>query len=238
MHIISCSDYEEMSQLAAKSVLTDLRKSPAPLLCPASGSSAIGVFEKLAQAFQEESESFRELRILMLDEWYGLQPDDPNSCHSFLQKHVTQPLSISEERYFHFKSYAPDPEKECERLQATLSQHGPIDLCILGLGKNGHLGFNEPSVSLTPHCHVATLSEMSRKHAMISDLESPPELGLTLGMADILQSKKIVLLLTGDSKRTIIEELLTKKVSTKLPASLLWLHPNVECYLDRSSMKA
>ncbi len=232
MKIIPCSDYDDMSQLAAKSVITELKQNSGQLLCPASGNSAIGVYKKLAQAIHVDPQNFRELRILMLDEWYGLPSEDPSSCNVFLQKHLIQPLSISEERYFSFKSNAPDPEKECDRMAETLSEQGAIDICILGLGKNGHLGFNEPATSLSPHCHVATLSEASQRHAMIADIEHPPEFGLTLGMEDILQSKKIILLLSGNSKREVIEKLLSKKITPQLPASLLWRHPNTECYLD------
>jgi len=232
MKIIPCSDYDEMSQLAAQSVLTELRQNSSQLLCPASGNSAVDVYKKLAEAIHVDPQYFKELRILMLDEWYGLPSEDPSSCNVFLQKHLIQPLSISKKRYFSFKSNAPDPEKECDRMAETLSEHGPIDICILGLGKNGHLGFNEPSESLSPHCHVAKLSEVSQKHAMIADMDNPPESGLSLGMEDIIQSKKIILLLTGNSKQEIIKKLLSKKITTQLPASLLWQHPNTECYLD------
>ena len=234
MKIIPCSDYDEMSQRASNSVLDGLKKSPDQLLCPASGSSGLGVYANLAEACKEDPQYFKELRILMLDEWYGLTSDNPNSCNAFLLKHVVHPLSIADDRYFYFKSDAPEPEKECERMAFTLSQQGPIDICILGLGRNGHIGFNEPAASLTPQCHVASLSEASKKHSMIATLERSPEFGLTLGIADILHSIKIVLLLTGDSKHKVIEELLSKKITTQLPASFLWLHPNVECYLDRT----
>jgi len=236
MKVIPSSDYDEMSLKASRSVLNEMENSTGQLLCPASGNSAIGVLKNLSKSFQESPEYFREIRVLMLDEWYGLAPEDPNSCNTFLQKHVIQPLAISKDRYYPFKSDAPEPEKECRRMQAILSQQGPIDICILGMGRNGHIGFNEPADSLTPYCHVAPLSEMSKNHAMIAEIESPPEFGLTLGMVDILQAKKIILLLTGDSKRNVIEELLSKKITTQLPASLLWLHAHVECYLDEQSI--
>ncbi|MDH3699244.1 MAG: 6-phosphogluconolactonase [Flavobacteriaceae bacterium] len=236
MNIISCSNYDEMSRLASLSVLSDLKKDTNQLLCPASGNSAIGVFKNMAQAYQEAPEYFNEARILMLDEWYGLAADHPNSCKAFLQEHLILPLCISEERYFYFKSDAPVAENECERMSAILKRQGPIDLCILGMGKNGHLGFNEPALTVSPHCHVAKLSDSSKNHAMISALANAPESGLTLGMTDILQSKKIILLLTGASKRNVIEKLLSKNITAELPASLLWDHPNVECYLDRLSI--
>ncbi|MBT8235820.1 MAG: 6-phosphogluconolactonase [Bacteroidia bacterium] len=233
MKIIPCSDYDEMSQLAAQSVLTELRQKSGQLLCPASGNSAVGVYNKLAHAIHEDPQIFEELRILMLDEWHGLAADDPNSCNAFLNKYLVRPLAISKERCFFFDGNTSEPEKECERMVALLSQQGPIDVCILGMGINGHLGFNEPAASLSPHCHLSKLSETSKKHAMICSMRSPPEFGITLGMEDILQSKKIILLLSGKSKQEVIEKLLSKEISPQLPASFLWQHPNVECYLDR-----
>ena len=233
MKIIPCSDYDEMSQLATQSVLAELRQHSGQLLCPASGSSAVGLYEYLAQAINEDPKIFEQLRILMLDEWLGLAADNPNSCNAFMQKHLIQPLSISEERYFFFDGNTSEPEKECDRMAGILNNQGPIDICILGIGKNGHLGFNEPADVLSPYCHVATLSQTSKAHAMISSMASPPEFGLTLGMTDILESKKIILLLSGKSKQEIIRKFLSKEISAHLPASLLWQHPNVECYHDR-----
>ena len=235
MNIVSCADYDEMSRRAAESVLADLGDNTKMLLCATSGHSPLAVYQILAKEFKEDPEVFSEMRILMLDEWYGLPIDDPSSGKAFTQNNVIQPLSITKERFFYFESNAPIPEKECERISRVLKEQGPIDLCILGLGMNGHLGFNEPADSLTPQCHVAILSEATKKHAMISELASAPQIGMTLGMADILQSKKIILLLTGPSKGKVIAELLSRKISTHLPASLLWLHPNVDCYLDRTS---
>lgn len=236
MNIISCSNYIEMSLRASSSVLAELKSNPGQLLCTATGSSPLGLYQNLSAAFKKEPEVFSALRILMLDEWLGLASDDLNSCNTFLQKQLIKPLAISETRYFTFKSDAPEPEKECERMDTIIRQEGPIDICILGLGKNGHLGFNEPAPELKSHCHVANLSDTSQEHSMISSMDTPPEFGLTLGMKDILGSKKIILLLTGASKRNVIEKFLSKNITTQLPASYLWGHPNVECYLDRSSM--
>ena len=236
MNIISCSGYDEMSRLAAASVLADLKHNAELLLCATTGQSPLGLYKNLGLEYEKDADTFGKLRILMLDEWYGLGPDHPNAGYAYTLNHVIQPLSISKERFTYFESNAPDPDKECKRMDAFLEEQGPIDLCILGLGKNGHLGFNEPAESLSPHSHVARLSEMTKKHDMISGVDVQLEFGLTLGMADILQSKKIILLLTGALKRKVIEQLLTKEISTLLPASLLWLHPNVLCYLDQKAL--
>uniref|UniRef100_UPI0035937362 6-phosphogluconolactonase n=1 Tax=Pricia sp. TaxID=2268138 RepID=UPI0035937362 len=114
--------------------------------------------------------------------------------------------------------------------------NGPIDICILGLGKNGHIGFNEPAKTLTPFCHVAKLSEKSLQHSMANTMKPKPAYGLTLGMADILRSKKIILLLTGSDKQDIIFKLLSKEITTQLPASFLWLHHDVSCFIDSNAL--
>jgi len=121
-------------------------------------------------------------------------------------------------------------------IRLKLESQGPIDLCILGLGTNGHLGLNEPGPSLEPYCHKARLSKETLQHQMIASLQQKPVYGLTLGMMELLSSKKIILLITGQKKGQVIERLLTKKISSDLPASLLWLHKDVQCMIDSSCL--
>lgn len=125
-----------------------------------------------------------------------------------------------------------EPEAECERIQQILDQKGPIDICILGIGMNGHIALNEPAPSLHTNCHVAHLSQKSLQHPMIAGDTEKPGYGLTLGMANIFQSRLIILLINGIKKREITQAFLEQKISTELPASLLWLHPNVICLID------
>lgn len=117
-----------------------------------------------------------------------------------------------------------------------MQTQAPIDLCILGLGKNGHIAFNEPGDTLHPYCHVAQLSPESMQHTMAQTMQTQPTYGLTLGMADILSAKKIILLITGSNKKSAIEKLLQSNLTTHLPASLLWLHPDVDCLIDENSL--
>lgn len=236
MNIEYCTDHKEMSQRCSTSIIESLRENPEQLLCAATGNSPERVYQNLADTFLKEPQVFKSLRILKLDEWGGIPATDRNSCEAFIQQKILHPLRISTERYISFESNPKSPEKECKRIQAEIQKNGPIDICILGLGKNGHIGFNEPSDALKPLCHVARLSQKSLQHQMTDGMQNKPTYGLTLGMADILQSKKIMLLLTGCDKENIIDGLLTKKITTRLPASFLWLHPNVECFIDLSAM--
>lgn len=236
MKVQYCSDYEEMSQLSCESIVFDLKKHPKQLICTATGNSPTGTYERLVNAYKDQPKCFNGLIIIKLDEWGGIDSNEPYSCESYLQKKIVQPLQIPRERYISFDPNPVSPKEECKRIQLEIEQKGPIDTCILGLGKNGHIGFNEPGNGLMPNCHVAELTADSLNHQMINELAKKPGYGLTLGMADILQSKKIILLITGANKKAVIEKLLTKHISSDLPASFLWLHPNVECYIDSTAL--
>jgi galactosamine-6-phosphate isomerase len=137
-------------------------------------------------------------------------------------------------RYFGFQG-AADPEAECERVRRRLETEGPIDLCVLGLGLNGHVGMNEPAPMLRPAAHVASLTETSLRHTMLADARSRPTHGLTLGMAEILASHQILLLVSGVTKTEPLRKLLRREITTEFPASLLWLHSNWTLLCDRDA---
>jgi galactosamine-6-phosphate isomerase len=236
MNIQYCANYEQMSQLAYDSIITELKTPSNQFICIATGNSPIGTYEKLANCYKNEPDLFKEISILKLDEWGGIRLDDSISCETYIRQKILEPLQISDDRFISFKSNSDFPEKECERIQKEIEDNGPIDICILGLGTNGHLGFIEPANSLFPHCHVAKLSSESLQHNMLVSKINKPGYGLTLGMANILQSKKIILLITGTDKEIIIHNFLKGKITTKLPASFLWMHHNVDCYIDSESL--
>ncbi len=235
MNFQYCTDYEGMSLQATDFLISELEKKSGQLLCVATGNSPLGVYQKLKSVKNEHPKCFEKLRILKLDEWAGLKMNDPSSCESYIRNNILEPLKIPLDRYTGFQSDPEDLKAECDRVQAAIGHQGPINLCILGLGKNGHIGFIEPADRFIPHCHVVKLSETSREHVMVDNLVKKPVYGLTLGMRDILASKKIILLVTGTGKESVVQEFLKGHVSTRLPASFLWLHPNVQCYLDKSS---
>ena len=178
------------------------------------------------------------LRILKLDEWGGVPMTDPQSCEVYLQENLIKPLGIEEENYISFQSDSEVPADECKRIQEYLEEQGPIDLCIVGIGLNGHVALNEPADVLQPHCHVQELSEKSLSHPMAVGMEVKPTYGLTLGMVDILNSKQLILLISGANKAEITKEFMTKKITTSLPASLLWLHPNALCLCDQDALQS
>lgn len=236
MRIKYCDDYEHMSQLAYDSIVSNLKLKSKQLICTATGNSPTRVYEKLSEHYKFQPQLFKDITIVKLDEWYGMDSNDPSSCETYIRKNILLPLHIPDGQYIAFKSNPKSPEKECDRIQKEIDEKGPIDLCILGMGVNGHIGFNEPAESLSAGCHIGKLAQTSIQHYMINNVKDKPSTGLTLGMADILHSKKIILLITGANKEKITEQLLTKKITTHLPASLLWSHSNVECYIDSESV--
>jgi len=234
MHIIKCADYQEMSHRGASLILEALKKKPNLLICTATGSSPEGLYKELASLAHKDLEPFKQLRILKLDEWGGIPENHPVSCEYFLNKKLLGPLNIPRERYISFASDPDEPESECRRMHSEIKREGPIDICILGLGRNGHLGFNEPALKLESFCHVAALSAESLAHPMIASLEQKPCYGLTLGLKEILDSRLIIMLVSGKGKKHIAEKFLEAKVSTELPASFLWQHPQVECLVEQT----
>ncbi len=228
------ADHEAVSRRTADWLLQRLRTRPASLLCLATGSTPMGAYALLAERGAEQPQLFAQCRVLNLDEWGGLGANDLGSCGRQLRAALIDPLGLSD-RYIAFDGRAADPVAECARIAAWLAKHGPIDLCVLGLGLNGHLGFNEPAESLQPHAHVAALSEASLSHAMIQGAARCPTGGLTLGMADLLHAKEILLVVTGPAKCGPLARVLSSRITTDFPASLLQLHPHTTLLCDAAA---
>jgi len=228
MLITRCNTLAELNELASETIIDELQQNPQSLVCAATGNSPTGVYQKLVD--KKDRFDTSDLRFVKLDEWYGLGINDEGSCEKYLHEQLFNPLGISHNKYIAFDGKATNPEKELEHVGNYLEEHGPIDLCILGLGKNGHIAFNEPADTLHPRAHLAPLSSTSLEHSMIKGTGEPIKYGMTLGVADILQSKKIILLVNGTHKNAIMQKLMEQKISTYLPASFLWLHANVQCF--------
>ena len=232
MKIEHYKNHEDISQRARDLIMAELLRKKDLMLCAATGNSPTRTYELLRQAYKKKPGLFTSLRIIKLDEWGGVPPDHPGTCETYLREQLIGPINISPERYVAFSSNPAKPEEECRRIRSALHQSGGIDVCILGLGMNGHIALNEPAGYLQPFCHVAELSALTLQHPMTAGMGEKPPYGLTLGMADILNSKKIIMLIHGSKKRKIAEKLYSGKISTRIPASFLWLHPDTVCLSD------
>lgn len=229
------SDHEAVSQYAAGWLAGRLRQQPNALLCLATGATPLRTYALLAERGATERRLFDRARLLKLDEWGGLSMTDPATCEQHLRTTLITPLGLAE-RYIGFDSQPQDAQAECACIARWLHQNGPIDICVLGLGVNGHVGFNEPAEFLQPHAHLAQLSEASLSHAMLGHSSARPVYGLTLGMADLLQSRHVLLLVTGAAKRLPLQRLLSGRITTQFPASLLQLHPSTLLLCDAAAM--
>ncbi|WP_373553180.1 galactosamine-6-phosphate isomerase [Haliscomenobacter sp.] len=230
MHIQHFDSETALAAAASQIILQAIQKKPDLLLCAATGNTPTATYQNLVA--QRTLFPSNKLRIFKLDEWGGAPMDHPGTCEAYLQEHLLQPLNILADRYFSFQSNPADPQQECTRIQKLLQKEGPIDLCVLGLGMNGHLAFNEPGAFLQPHCHIAQLTEDSLGHSMAKDMQGVKLYGLTLGMSDILAAKEVLLLISGQTKVEITQRLMEAKISTQLPASFLWLHSNVQVLIQ------
>ncbi len=235
MKVEVCGDHETMSRAAAACIAHELARQPALLICLATGSTPARAYELLGARARRTPDRFRQVRVLKLDEWAGLSKNDPGSSEAYLQQRVVQPWGVSQSSFVGFASDPKRAKSECHRIQRWLDRHGPIDLCVLGLGANGHLGFNEPGRVLWPSAHRARLTRQTRAHAMVAHAVVKPKYGLTLGMADILQARRILLLVSGAPKRRALKRLLRGEISTQFPASLLRLHPRTTLLCDRAA---
>ncbi len=224
-------DRDALGRRAATLVWEAAEAEPGLLICLASGETPTGAYARLAGA----PARLAGARFIQLDEWAGLGADDPASCAAHLRRMLAGPLAVPSERWIGFRGNAPDALAECRRMQTALEEAGPIDLCILGLGQNGHVALNEPSDGFDPFCHVATLDAQSRAHPMLSGSAVRVSHGLTLGLGDILRARRILLLVSGSAKRAPLARLAARRVTPELPASFLWLHGNTICLCDRAA---
>jgi len=229
------SDYRALSRWAADEIIGAVERQPRLLLCPATGSTPRLTYRLLAEHAARVPGLFNHLRIVMLDEIIAPVEARPATCLAYLEEHLLHPLGIGPERVLAFR-YDGDPEAEATRLRRGLTAWGPIDLCLLGLGANGHLGFIEPGEHLQPHAHIAGLHPSSQQHPMFSTLANPPTRGLTLGIADLLHSRRGLLLVNGAHKRPVVRQLLEEQVAPSFPASLLRLSPRVTCAVEATAM--
>lgn len=236
MEFVNSKNYKEMSERAAEIMVDFLKSKPDALFCVATGSSPTLSYELFIKKVKEQGIKTDRMRIVKLDEWCGLGGDNPATCEYYIREKLLRPLDIPEDRYIGFDGTNENAEEECGRIAAFLKENGGIDLCVLGIGRNGHLGLNEPCRELNPYVHKAVLQEITRGHSMLSSNGEAATAGYTIGIKDILNSKKVMLLITGADKKTPYENLKRDVISSEYPANYLKLHGDAVCIVDAESV--
>jgi len=235
MKRIICDSYEDMSRVAADIVEAQIACKPDSVLGLATGSTPLGLYEELVRRHRESGLNFSKVRSFNLDEYYPIGKDHPQSYNYYMNSNLFSKINIA-------AAYLPDgeaddPMSECKNYDAKIEEAGGIDLQVLGIGVNGHIGFNEPSVSYTITTHLTQLTEstLTANSRNFTDGEAQPETALTMGFGAIFGAKSILLLISGGNKAEVAKKLFDGKIHTDIPAALLHLHPDVTVILDKEA---
>jgi glucosamine-6-phosphate deaminase len=239
---ISVFDNERLlARTLAVQVAAALGQRPALVLGLATGRTPIRLYHELGALHAHGQADFSRATTFNLDEFVGVAGDHPGSYRSFMQEHLFSRVNLPPEQIHFLDGAAPALDAECVRYETAIAAAGGIDLQILGIGTNGHIGFNEPARSLAPRTHCVTLTPSTRRsNATLfgGDPARVPAQALSMGMATILHARRIILIATGKSKAKCVERMANGPIQTKMPASFLQLHRDVELMLDRAAAAA
>lgn len=228
----------DVARTLARKVTGALRDNPRIVLGLPTGRTPLLFYEELVRLHADEDVDFSQATTFNLDEFVGIPADHPGSYRTFMRRFLFQHVNIEPARTNFLDGAATDLNEECERYEDSIAAAGGIDLQILGIGTNGHIGFNEPGQELDARTHKVTLRpETRRSNAALfgGDPDSVPTHALSMGMGTILHARKAVLLATGDTKARCVERVVRGPITTTLPASLLQLHPDAELMLDEAA---
>ncbi len=235
MRFIEVENYEKMSELAAKIIGAQVLLKPHCVLGLATGSSPIGTYERLTAACRAGLLDFSTVRTVNLDEYCGLKGDDPQSYRYFMDHNLFDRVNIHKENTFLPDGAAADMEAECARYEALVESLGYADLQLLGIGHNGHIGFNEPTDCFPQSVHQVKLTESTVKanSRLFDKIEDVPTHAVTMGIGTIMKAGRI-LLIAGPEKKDIVERSMYGDVTPQVPASVLQLHPDVTVILAKA----
>jgi glucosamine-6-phosphate deaminase len=228
-------DEGALSAALARRVLELIAARPGLVLGLPTGRTPLGLYRELRDRSRVEQIDWSKVRTFNLDEFAGLDAADSQSYRAYMRAELFDHVPIDPANIGFLNGAAPDLKAECRRYEGAIAAAGGIDLQILGVGANGHIGFNEPAEGLCAHTHVAELEPETREanaSRFGGDWQRVPERALSMGMSTILSAREIVLMATGDEKADAVHGLVEGLITTKLPASILQVHPRVTVLVD------
>ncbi|MGC4377781.1 glucosamine-6-phosphate deaminase [Fictibacillus sp. Mic-4] len=239
MKVIEVKNYDEMSKAGAKLIIAKIRSAEHVTLGLATGSTPIGTYKELILDFKENGTSYQHVSTINLDEYVGLSRSDATSYNQYMYEQLFKHIDIPLKQTHLPNGAANNLEEECRRYDEIIEQMGGIDLQLLGIGRNGHIGFNEPGTPFSTKTHIVDLTQstLQANAQYFSDPSKQPKKAITMGIASILKSKEIVLLASGESKARAIYNLLYGEVTEEMPASSLKNHPNVTVIADSEALR-
>jgi len=232
-----CESLDALNKLAALEVAKQISLKPASVLGLPTGETPIGMYRELVNLFRMRDVDFSKVRTFNLDEYIGISGSHPCSYNSFMRTNLFDYVNILKENIHIPDGLAEFPDEECKRYEKLIKKSGGIDLLVLGIGHNGHIGFNEPRTSFDTETHVVNLAlnTIEANARFFDSLEDVPRKAITMGIKTIMEAKRILLLASGQSKSQIIYDAFTKEVTPNLPASVLQRHKDVYVMLDESA---
>lgn len=239
LELRTVDDAGELARAAAGLVLDLVTAKPSALVMAATGNTPMASYAELTRLHEEGRLDSSAMRIVQLDEYLGIGPDDPRSLYGWMHRSLVAPLGIAPDRVIRFDSEAADADGAARDYDAKIASAGGIDLAILGIGVNGHLGFNEPPSNADAPTRVVDLSPdtLTSNAAYWGDRPVPTQ-AMTAGMSVILSARRIILLVSGPSKVEILDRLLRSEPDPSLPASQLVAHPDTVVLADRAARGA
>lgn len=237
MKVLILEDTSKAIIRAAERVAALVRSKPNAVLGLATGGTMVPLYQQLRHLHDAEGLSFAGVTTFNLDEYVGLSPDHPCSYHRYMREALFEHIDIDEARTHLPRGDAPDPKLEAQAYESLIQSSGGIDLQILGIGSNGHIGFNEPSSSLGSRTRIKTLTEETRQAnaQYFERVEDIPRYALTVGVGTIMAAREIVLIATGASKAEAVAKMVEGPVTASCPASALQFHANTTAITDSAA---
>ncbi len=238
MKIYKVKDYEEMSRKAAAVIASQIISKPDSVLGLATGSTPIGTYKHLVAAYKAGDLDFSQIKSANLDEYRGLTKDNDQSYYYFMNNHLFQHVNIDPANTNIPDGTSEDPDAECARYEEVIKSLGGVDLQLLGLGHDGHMGFNEPCDHFDKITHCVDLTEMTieANKRFFASADDVPRQAYTMGCGTIMRAKKILILVSGADKADILYQVVNGPVTPQVPASLLQFHPDVILIADEAAM--
>ena len=238
MKICRAKDYNDMSRKAANLISAQIIMKPNCVLGLATGSTPVGTYRQLVEWYEKGDLDFSEVMTVNLDEYKGLPREHPQSYYYFMNENLFGKVNINKTRTFLPDGTEPDSKTACENYNEILRAVGDVDLQLLGLGHNGHIGFNEPGESFSTETHCIDLSEQTIKAnaRFFETLEEVPRQAYTMGVKTIMSARRILIIVSGEDKAEIVKRAFFGPITPQVPASILQLHRNVTLVADEAAL--
>lgn len=236
MQVRIFNDHQTLSDAVASEIIFLLKSKPGAVICFASGETPRLTCRLLVEKIKQEKTNLSRCTFIGLDEWVSIPPENEGSCHFFFQHELIEPLGIPLKQFHLFNAMSANLQEECKKMDKLIAEKEGIDIIVVGIGMNGHIGFNEPGVSFENYSHIIDLDETTRTVGQ-KYFKTPQVLqkGITLGLKHLLEAKKAILMANGSRKAGVIKRTVEENVSNNFPASIMQAHVNGYVMIDKDA---